>query len=790
MAFAQTASEATDSQAVGLEDIVVTAQKRTENIQDVPIAISAFTAQALESRGIGSVSALAKLTPNVTLDSGSFAGGSASVLSAYVRGVGQSDFAINFDPGVGIYVDGIYLGRSIGANTSLFDVERIEILKGPQGTLFGRNSVGGAVNVVTRAPAKEFAFTGEVTTGRFNRFDVRGIVDIPITETLQGSLAFSKEGRDGYVKRVPFPDAAGFFQDPPFETNHNSKPDSEGGVNSWTVRGKLHWQASDAIDVMLEGDYSHVDTSNAPIALLKTVTATGLNSIVGACINNSVATLNAIGLGAICGPRAVIGTSLGGANVDANPENNRLPFDDRFLSPGRSKTYSTGNSYDKEKIYGAGATVNFNLGDNIDLKSISSYRKLNWDTAADLDGSPVDFVSIENQVRQRQFSQEFQLVGQALDERLSYVFGAYYFDEKATTNDFVPISQILLLEAPLRLRTKAAAAFTHLNFKVSDSFSLTFGARYTEERKSIDVGQRDVNALSYKLTPGCFPVTEACRVALGFPDANDPLRYAPDVTNKRKFTNFAPRIGFEYHADRDVMFYGSYAKGYKSGSWTTRLSAPVAVLPSFNPEKATSYELGVKSELLDRKLRINTAGFFTQYKDIQLNFQEGVSPVIRNAGDADIYGFEVEAQAAISAGLTLQAGLGYLHAKYQNVAANTGLTTGNKLPRTPKWKFIVGPQYEYELSNGGAIKVNVDYSHTSSLYNDTANTPELFRPSVDDLGVSLSYKAPEHWRLTVGATNLLNERYLITGQDNSSGGWINGTYSRPAEWYASIRVSF
>jgi len=190
----------------GIGEIVVTAQKRAENVQKVPIAISAFTSQALRERAVGNIAQLSAIAPNVNLDAGTPFSGSTAVLSAYIRGIGSDDFAFNIDPGVGIYLDGVYLARTVGANQDLPDVDRIEILKGPQGTLFGRNTIGGAISIVTHDPGKEFHFTGDVTTGSYGLLQARGTVDLPITDGLYSSLTFGVRSRDGYLKRIPYPD--------------------------------------------------------------------------------------------------------------------------------------------------------------------------------------------------------------------------------------------------------------------------------------------------------------------------------------------------------------------------------------------------------------------------------------------------------------------------------------------------------------------------------------------------------------------------------------------------------
>src|SRR5450631_3433047 len=197
-----------------LAEIVVTAEKRVENIQDVPIAITAFSEADLRSKGVTDIHSLSTLTPNVNLDQGSPFSGSNSVLSASIRGIGQDDFAFNLDPGVGVYVDGVYYARTVGANQNLLDVERVEILKGPQGTLFGRNTIGGAISIVTRDPGGQFQVQAQATGGSFNRRDVSVMADIPISDNLLSTVTVSTQSRDGYEKRIHYPSPTPYVSDP------------------------------------------------------------------------------------------------------------------------------------------------------------------------------------------------------------------------------------------------------------------------------------------------------------------------------------------------------------------------------------------------------------------------------------------------------------------------------------------------------------------------------------------------------------------------------------------------
>lgn len=357
----------------GIEEIIVTAQKRAQNVQDVPIAISAFAGNALKERAVADVSSLSNISPNVTLDAGSPFSGSSSVLSAYIRGIGQSDFAANFDPGVGVYLDGVYLARTVGANLDLPDVERIEVLKGPQGTLFGRNTIGGAISIVTRDPGDEFAFRGDITTGRYNRLDINAGVDLPVSETLALSVTGASRHRAGYLKRIPFPDAGNYLNDSDdaFRSNGLDRSSREGGQSEWSLRGKLFWEPTDRLKIRIAGDYLNQDQQGTANKLVKTTSdmPSTLAFLYNTCIGLPADALAGAGLTDLCASRGtplnpgqMIG-GIGGANVDADPFNDRLPYDDRFLTDSIDTSYATGINFSKMKAWGLSANIDFDLAD-------------------------------------------------------------------------------------------------------------------------------------------------------------------------------------------------------------------------------------------------------------------------------------------------------------------------------------------------------------------------------------------------------------------------------------------
>ncbi len=849
---------ATSVLAQELEEVVVTATRRSENIQDVPIAVTAVTAAQLESKGINDVAKLSAIAPNVTLDAGTPFSGSDTVLAAYIRGIGQNDFAFNQDPGVGVYVDGVYLARSVGSNTQMLDVDRVEILKGPQGTLFGRNTIGGAISIVTRDPGKEFMFKGSVTGGAFNRLDVQATADLPWTDSLRSSLSVASAKRDGYQRRIPFtnttnigpagsfdfiPDCGAVGANCTFATESSDRfpaagrgaADREGGVNQYSVRTKTVFEPSDTFKATVSADYQHVDQSaSANTALAINPFQAGGFPFYNLCIAGQTLGIFTPGgaQGQVCGPRGGFPSTpanyqslpaLWNANNDGNPNNNLLPWDSRFQTGDIDTTYATGNSFSRLKNWGVAATLEFGLPGTLKLKSITAYRDLHWFTGMDLDGSPLPILEPSFQMPQHEFSEELQLNGTTFSDRLNYTLGAYYFKEAGHLHDYVifPAGE-LMIDGPNDLDTKARALFAHLRFKVTDQLGVTVGARYTKETKHFEGHQNDDNGFTYKIS-GCYPFNDearlhldptipagvTCQQALGFPSAAEPYRFYPPGIQTLDFTNTSPTLGADFHVTPDMMLYASFSKGYKTGSWTTRLSAPHPVFdPSldFDPEFAKAYEVGLKSELIDHKLRLNLAAFHTDYSGIQLNSQQGISPTLVNAGDARIYGFEAEAEAVLGNGFVLNASFGYTNAKYtslNNVLDNGALltlsscplrtsdtTSACDLPKTPKYKFYVGPQYTMSLAGGASVTFNADYTHTAELFNDLGNEELLKRDATNLVNASVTYAAQDDkWALSFGGTNLSDERYIVSGQNQGGVATIDAVYSRPREWYATFRVS-
>jgi iron complex outermembrane receptor protein len=804
------ASNAFESQTTSgaLAEVVVTAQKRIENVQDVPISITAFTAGDLATKGITDLHGLSALTPNVNLDAGSPFSGSNSVLSASIRGIGQDDFAFNLDPGVGVYVDGVYFARTVGANQNLLDVERIEILNGPQGTLFGRNTIGGAISIVTRTPGDHAAVQAQLTGGSYNRRDVSVMADIPIADNLLSTVTFSSQYRDGYQKRIHYDSPTAYISDP-VGALHSADGETEafatqGGQNQQVVRAKLLWTPTEAVKATLSLDWTHTNQPSTANTVLETVTS-GPQAVFGAFYNLCVQGVMFVPTAPlVCGNRNTVGTPLWQANL--NPATTRLLYGPAVTNTGNiDTTYANGQNFDKLDSYGGALTLDWRLDASLTLRSITGWRAMHWADGLDTDGSPIDFFETSFAEGQHQVSEETQLIGDLLDSRLKLVAGLYYFKEGGYIDDFVTFGGGLLqIDGPNSLATTSYATYTHIDYSLTDQLGLTIGARESIDHKSFIGGQQDLNEFFYKIS-GCYPPAASagligapanltCQQALGFPNPANPLQMYPIGEFHQNFNEFTPTAGIQYHFDPTLMGYFSYSKGFKTGGWTTRLTQPLppgSPAQAFGPETDQTYELGLKSEWLDRQLLVNAALFYSQYNGIQLTYQISTSPVTQNAGNALIKGGELQTEALLGNHLSLTTNVGYMDAYYTEINPGAQATTGPDLPKTPRWKLATGPDLHTTLKSGATLRLAGNYTYTTQLFNDVQNTPLLRRPGFGMADASAAIISPDgKYTLQIGGTNLTDKRYITTGQPQIAGGVIYGTYNAPREWYATLQARF
>ena len=778
-------AQSNESSKTSLEVIEVTAQKRSENVQEVPITISAMSAEGLKNNDISNVTEVSAYIPNVEMDATSPFAGSSSVLSAFIRGIGQNDFAFNLEPGVGLYVDGVYYARTLGAVVDTLNLERIEVLKGPQGTLFGRNTIGGALNIVTSRPSDSFGFRSEVVLGSFNRQDIRVSADLPINEDLLTQVSFSSKRKDGYQKRIPYPGSEQFISDVgKFNTigNQQSYGDEAGAENAINGRFKALYTPSDDLTVTFSADFTETNESAAPSTLVAVDPEASLGSLYNTCISLDVATLDAIGLGTECGPRATVGTALAGANVDDNPFNDRLPIDDRFITGNPDISYATGSNFSKLSAWGSALTLDYAPGDDMALKSITAYRELESSFGVDNSGMPMVMVDTSFFMEQSQFSQELQLTGASLNDKLEWVTGLYYFNEDGSLIDTPIFAEGLVqVYGPNYFENEAFAVFVHMNYRFNEKWGATVGVRYTEEEKTFEGQQQELNQFGIKVG---FP-------SALYPDQNDLTRVFPLGVHEQTFDDTSIHLGVQYHISDDVMAFGSYSQGFKSGGWTTRLTVPEpsGLPPTFEPEEADSFELGIKSRFWDGSAQLNAALFHTEYDNIQVTVNRGLSPFFENAAGGEISGLELEGQFILTEDLYLNASYGYIDAKYTELAEGTLLSKDDKFVNTPENSASIGLRYHHMTSSGAEWVFLGDWAFRSETANYSQNIPGTNQPAYSMYNASVKYIPEEgDWELALRGDNLTDERVIVTGFRNNDVGTTQVVYNAPRTW--SLTFSF
>lgn len=750
-------------------DIVVTARKREESAQSIPLAISAFSGDAIAARGVQKIDGLATFTPNMTLQNNPSFGGAGSSAAIYIRGIGQKEFLPTTEPGVGVYVDGVYVARSVGALLDLVDIERVEILRGPQGTLFGRNTIGGAISITTRKPNDDPSGSIQVTTGRYSRIDAKAIANLPISDTVFSKLSVATFNRDGYVRRLV-----------------DGK--DLGNTNTLTGRLDLRWLASEGLEINLAVEGTR-ERSHGPALVLSDVTyrsaifnpsnlpmlppgspptsgAYVLNPPFDAPTDNFTLLHNYFA--------ALLGGQPCFSFSPYSPQGNSAAcFSDRFLL-GRNADAGTAPQYSKNDLWGAQGVIDWDLGP-VQLKSITAYREVNGKYARDADHSPFTILHVADILKQNQFSQELQLLGSF--DTIKYVAGLYYFKEKGNninSLDFTPVT----FRSGGKFETKSYAAFGQATWTPVEAIDLTVGLRYTEDKKSFLPDQEIL-----------VDKTGGALIAMS---PNTPqTRILPYQTVKLSEDSFTPSVNLALHINKDIMTYASFSKGFKSGGFVQRVFPALSAVPQFGSEKATAYELGFKSSLLDRKLTLNGAVFLTKYDDLQVQVFTGIAPVTKNAASAEIRGFELETRLSPGAGWFLEGSLGYLDPKFTSIDPSANeITLNSKFERVSKWTLSASLSKTVELANGGNVNGRLDWSYRSGAYMDALNSSELYQSGYSLLNANISYNFPgDAISIFAGVTNITNKTYLQTGIYGSSFGLFEHMYARPREWSAGIKWS-
>jgi iron complex outermembrane receptor protein len=717
-----------------LEEVFVTARKRSESLQDAPISITAFSAADLESRGVQDLVDVARYTPNVTIQNNPGNGSSTSVAAVYIRGVGQDDFAPTLEPGVGIYVDGVYLARSVGALLDVLDIESLEVLRGPQGTLFGRNTIGGAINITTKKPDDHFSGFAEAAVGDDQRINGRLALNVPLTDNLFGRLTIGSFNQDGYVERL----AGGA---------------DLGDDSTLTGRLALRWLASDRLELNLSMDATRDRETGAPY-VISGIQYDNMGSFV--TLNNVLA--------------------LGDPFSCFTPAQLQNPgcYNDRYLQAPH-RTAGTFAQFSDLDVSGASLIGELDAG-AVQLKSITAYRDLDAEFARDADGSDLLIAHLYDSLSQHQFSQELQAVGTSFDGRLTWIAGLYYFKEGGVNLNRLEFRPAIFKSGGA-FGTESHAVFSQATLDVTQRFAITLGLRYTDEEKEFTP---DTAVLAVNVPPFILPLP-----------VGTPL--LPNVRDTISAQEWSPLLSASFDWTADFMTYVSYSEGFKSGGFTQRVFPPEPSIPTFDPEFVKVYELGFKATGAAGRLRLNGAVFHTQYDDLQVltaNLTR-VGPFIENAAQARIDGVELEVAAIPAPGWQMQAGIGYLDPQYRKIDEGAlEISTDNRFRRISDWSTNASISKDIAFGES-TLTPRVDWSYRSKYFNDSANTPQLETEGQHLVSLAMSW---EHVRnglsVALAVDNLLNEEYLSNGFLQPNFGVIESLYDRGRQWRVTARKRF
>jgi iron complex outermembrane receptor protein len=746
---ADESSEATPA----LQEIVVTAQRVEENLQTTPISMTALSGSFIQKFDVQRVTSLETVSPNLNFFSGT--GGSSSQVSAFMRGVGQFDFLLSTDPAVGLYVDGVYLARTFGTNLELDDIDRVELLRGPQGTLFGKNNIGGAINITTLTPTGSGRTDFRASVGNYDSYALDAYTDQRITDDLAFGISLMARKSDGWQSR-PLGDNGG-------------KEEREGG------RATLSWTPTSTYSSRLSAEFSAQAQPSSPNVMIAydpaaaTVPFLSLfNAFVKPC----------------CTPPT---------NIDQSGAEGPLVRDD---------------------LHGFASTwINdWKLPGDVDLKSISAYRYSHADFGRDGDNSYVDYNGDVHNEHDTQLSEEVQASG--LWSRLKWVAGLYWLEERTRDQTnlvtaeglFQALSQFSDPTSPLyplylaryaldfnlaydnNQTTKDYAGYLNLNYAFNDRLSLEAGGRFTNETK--DFSQYVQNDVGKTIFLPVNPITGAVDTsntsvpAKDCSSLQDVGRYFSCTT---KANEFSPRVSLDMQWTADVFEYLQWSRGFRSGGVNGRPTS-VADIDDYKPEHLDSTELGLKTMFLDHRLRLNTALFYDQYKDIQVLLTEGAAVVTQNAAKATVYGLEEDLQAAVTEHWTLQGSLGYLHNEYNDWHDSGGDYTWRKLQNAPEWTANLASAYEWHVPSGAGVRFTANVSFMSWMFLDAQNSPVLRAPSRTTLDAGLFYLAPSgRWDLGVEGKNLSDQRVLTSGYNGLSFfGYAEGTYTPPRRYWLTF----
>jgi len=791
--------------------IVVTAQMREQNVQDIPLSITAVSGEMLEARSQTSLKDISAQAPNVLLQQNP--AGYGNSMRAFIRGVGQADQSPSVEPGVGIYVDDIYFGTVTASAFDLVDLDRVEVLRGPQGTLAGMNSQGGAIKLYSRKPEGEGGYV-EATLGNFGRRDFKASADFTLVEdTVFARVTGVTRNRDGHVTTYNYacvnptdPDVVSGAI-PKLINSGDCKSGELGNQQMYAVRGALRIApVGSPLEINIIGDYTK-DTSNSQASVL-------IASAESATKGNASGEFDRSGWsipyqGVAYDDRFVTYGQYRRSNAVLNdPYASYANFYDPGVTyrattptnpsvPGESNGVFIAANAAQVEGWGFSGTIDYELSDNLALKSITGYRKYDTLSGNDNDASPVVFIQSTDWFSHEQFSQEVRLSGSLADNRVHYTIGGIYYDSstRPLSRIHTPFSGFGPPDKPTfsflnddTADSKVLAGFANAAWEITDSLTIEGGIRVTDEQKTYSFGRLNPDGIGDYL-PISNPADPATRLT-GYSDT-----YKATVVDYRAV--------IAYKINPDVMTYAQFATGHKGGGISPRPYNTAQIRP-FGAETLRSYELGFKADLLDRRVRLNGAAFYMEYLGYQGtpdycidengdrvdDMLRGLCGQILNLADAKVKGFELEAFIEPVDGFNIDASLSLTDFTFgKPVYDTTSVVEGASRPGIGEWKWSIGAQYEIDLGNAGTLVPRFDVAYTPGYCGNFACDPIATVDSYTLANARLTYRSADRdWSLALEATNLFDKLYYLNKFTN--GFYATGQPGRPREVAVTLRRNF
>lgn len=755
----------------GVGDIVVTATRREESMQRVPIAVTAASGEALAQANITNLQSISQLAPGVQI-APQFKPGDAVF---QIRGQVQTDTAPTIDASVGVYFDDVYIARSAGSLINFVDIERVEVLKGPQGTLFGKNTTGGALRVMSKRPTQKFEGYGLVSYESYDRLKLEGVLNIPISNTLAARFAGQYDRKNGGYATNPVT---------------GNKVDTS---TSYFGRGSLLWEPNDRLSALFSGDYTRVRAGGLAQFLRYYVPENGPFTALEAASESGLGFDVAAGTAILQGLARAHGTRHPGMDL-RDVTSSSYSYD--FATGGITAVGGRADPFSRNLTWGTSANISYDFGFGT-LKSITAYRKVKTDISYDIDGTRFAILDSFQESRARQFSQELLLSGQALNDRLDWTVGGLYFDEKPFTSDKVaPLAGVSSLSGGGGTITLADAhneswgAFVQGTYKLTDALSVTAGVRYSEDKRDFDA-----SAFDFTPTGATSCVYSAANGLATLPNFTAPCT----ISSAAKFNQWSYTGSLNYQIDPSKMVYLRTSRGYRAGGFNPRINAP-EVIGSFKPEIVTDYEFGVKAEWLDRALRTNLAVFYSKGTDVQTTVN-GISPtngnaitVVQNIGTRKVKGFEAEVIARPANFLTFNAGLTYLDAQSSNPIA----PDVTYVELTPPWSWNIGVSADMNFGSDYSGTARVDMTYRDKMHDGPplrgAVGTIIYEGYYRDVALinaryTLRHK-PTGIQLAIFGRNLTNQLYEARAGNVGGLGFGFGTLAEPRVIGAELKVPF